>query len=220
MLWRLELHSHTCYSADSLLRPDALLQTCLRRGIDKIAITDHNTIRGALEAYALDPDRVIIGEEIMTTRGELLAFFVQEEIPSGLSPQETIHRLREQGAVISVSHPFDRFRKGHWKLPDLLEILPLVDAIEGFNARCFLPEFNAQAQQLARERGIPITVGSDAHAAWEIGRASLFLPPFDSTEAFRRLLSQAQVRARLSPPWVHLFSRYAVWRKHRQRSGV
>ncbi|MFN3741401.1 MAG: PHP-associated domain-containing protein [Anaerolineales bacterium] len=220
MLWRVEFHAHTCYSPDSLLTPEKLLATCRRRGIDKIAITDHNTLRGALEAYALDPHRVIIGEEILTTRGELLAFFVKEEIPAGLSPQETIQRLREQDAFISVSHPFDRLRKGHWAFPDLLEILPLVDAIEGFNARCLDPRCNAQAIHLAREKGLPITAGSDAHSAMEVGRASLFLPAFGSAEELRQVLPQAELQARLSPPWVHLFSRYATWRKRLRRSGV
>jgi hypothetical protein len=220
MLWQIELHAHTWYSEDSLLRPRTLIEVARRRGLDKIAITDHNTLRGAREAYTLDPERVIIGEEIMTSRGELLAFFVQEEIPAGLSPQETIRRLREQGAVISVSHPFDRLRKGHWRLPDLLEILPLVDALEGFNARCLRASDNDQAQALAREHGLPITVGSDAHAALEIGRARLILPSFDSAGDFRRALAQARPQARLSPAWVHLLSRYAVWRKRLGRGGV
>ncbi len=220
MLWKVELHAHTCYSEDSLLPPHTLLRVARQRGLDKIAITDHNTLCGAQEAYALDPERVIIGEEIMTTHGELLAFFVKEEIPAGLSPGEAIQRLREQGAVISVSHPFDPMRKGHWALPDLLEILPLVDALEGFNARCLKASYNTQAQALAKEYGLPITAGSDAHAAIEIGRAHLLLPPFESAEDFRRALSQARVQARLSPAWVHLLSRYAVWRKRHGRGRV
>ncbi len=213
MLWQIELHAHTCYSEDSLLPPHTLLKVAQQRGLDKIAITDHNTLRGAREAYALAPERVIIGEEIMTSRGELLAFFVKEEIPPGLPPWEAIRRLREQGAVISVSHPFDQMRKGHWALRDLLEILPLVDALEGFNARCLRASYNIQAQALAKEHGLPITVGSDAHTAIEIGRARLLLPPFESAEDFRRALPQASAQARLSPAWVHLLSRYAVWRK-------
>ena len=105
-----EFHSHTIYSKDSLSSPEKILAACRRKGIDRIVITDHNTTCGALAAQALDPQRVIIGEEIMTTQGELLAAFIQEEIPPGLTPMQTIERLKEQGAFISVSHPFDHYR--------------------------------------------------------------------------------------------------------------
>ncbi|HLE16473.1 MAG TPA: PHP domain-containing protein, partial [Anaerolineales bacterium] len=133
---RVEFHCHTYRSKDSLASIEKLLQTCRRKGIDRLVITDHNTTAGAQEAQALDPERVIAGEEIMTQSGELLCAFVTEEIPKGLPPLEAIHRLRQQEAFISVSHPFDVMRNGHWQLPDLLAILPYVDAIETFNARC------------------------------------------------------------------------------------
>src|SRR5688572_28716149 len=148
---RVEFHCHTIASKDCLLRPRDLVDSCRRKRIDRIVVTDHNTIAGARAAHALDPERVIVGEEIMTTRGEILAAFVSEEIPEGLSPQETIRRLKDQGAFISVSHPFDIWRSGHWQEDDLLEILPEVDAIEVYNSRCILPRFNQRAQQLAQK---------------------------------------------------------------------
>jgi len=120
----IEFHCHTVFSKDSLTSPQKLVEVCRRKQIDRVIITDHNTIAGALAAQALDPQRVIIGEEIMTTRGEILAAFVTDEIPAKLSPQETILRLREQNAFISVSHPFDEWRSGGWQETDLLEILP------------------------------------------------------------------------------------------------
>ena len=121
---RTEFHCHTIFSKDSLTRPRSLVDTCRRKRIDRVVVTDHNTIAGARVAYALDPELVIVGEEIMTTRGEILAAFVSEEVPKGLSPQETIRRLKDQGAFISVSHPFDRWRGGGWEEDDLLEVLP------------------------------------------------------------------------------------------------
>ncbi len=130
----IDFHTHTFASKDSLTTPEKLLAAAKRKGLDRIVITDHNTITGALAAQALDPSRFIVGEEIKTTRGEILAAYVSEAIPAGLTPQETIRRLREQGAFVSVSHPFD-VRSGAWALEDLLEIVPLVDAIEVFNAR-------------------------------------------------------------------------------------
>ena len=215
-LLRVEFHCHTSYSGDSLMKPERLLEVCRQRGIDRVAITDHNTIAGALRARALDPERVIVGEEIRTREGELLAFFVREEVPAGLSPSEAIARLRDQGAFISVAHPFDRLR-GYWRLPVLLSILPYVDAIETFNARCMWPGFNRQAQAFARQHDLLGTVGSDAHAAFELGRASLRLPAFHDADSLRRALAQAQPRVRLSAPWVHLVTRYAKWWK---RFGV
>ena len=109
---RVEFHCHTIASKDSLTRPRDLVDTCRRKGIDRVVVTDHNTVAGARAAHVLDPELIIVGEEIMTTRGEILAAFVSEEVPIGLSPQETIRRLKDQGAFISVSHPFDRWRAG------------------------------------------------------------------------------------------------------------
>ena len=210
---RVEFHCHTHASKDSLTTPRELVETCRRKGIDRVVVTDHNSIVGALAAQALDPERVIVGEEIMTTKGEILAAFVTEEIPARLTPQDTIRRLREQGAFISVSHPFDQFRSGGWKEPDLLEILPLVDAIEVYNSRCFLPRFNREARQFAEKHNMAGTVGSDAHAAFELGRSLLLLEQFDGPDEMRKVIRNGIPKVRWSPPWFHLTSRYATIRK-------
>ncbi len=151
----------------------------------------------------------------MTAQGELLAAFVTERVPPWLTPLEAIRRLREQGAFISVSHPFDAHRG--WKLADLLDILPLVDAIETFNARCMNPVYNVRAREFAREHGIAGTVGSDAHTAWELGRATLTVEKFEGSDDLRRVIRQGAENVRLSSPFIHLTSRYATlvkeWRK-------
>jgi hypothetical protein len=209
-MFKVEFHCHTIFSKDSLTPPERLVKACRRKGIDRVIVTDHNSIAGARAAQALDPELVIVGEEIFTTRGELLAAFVTEEVPAGLSPQETIHRLKDQGAFISVSHPFDMQRGGHWDEADLLEILPQVDAIEVFNSRCWSPEFNRQAGQFAERHNLPGTVGSDAHAALELGRAVLLLEPFQGPKELRSVIRRGIPEVRWSPPWFHLISRYAV----------
>jgi len=208
-----DLHCHTYHSNDSLMLPAKLLEVCRARGIDRVAITDHNTIEGALEAHDLAPERVIVGEEIMTTCGEILGYFMREQIPAGLSPQATIQRLRMQGALISVSHPYDSVRAGSWSEADLRQILPLVDAIEVFNARTWSASANPRAQALAIEAGIRGTAGSDAHAYLEVGRAVMRLHDFDRPTGMLASLLSAQVEARRSSPLVHLLSRYASWRK-------
>ena len=219
-LWRVELHCHTHASGDSLADPGQLLAAARRKGIQRLAITDHNTTSGALEAAALDPKLVIVGEEILTTKGELLAYFVKEEVPRGLSPEETIARLREQGAVIAVSHPFDYLRKGAWREADLRAILPLVDALEVFNARTWDAAPNRRAAEWARQAGLPGIGGSDAHAPFEVGAVCTLLEPFADADSFRRALSTARPEGRRSPPWVHLVSRYASWRKRLTRRGA
>ncbi len=211
--FRVEFHCHTIYSTDSLVTPKRLVSTCRRKGLDRVVVTDHNTIAGALTAHALDPERIIIGEEIMTMRGEILAVYLAEEVPPGLSPQKTIHRLRDQGAFIGVAHPFDAWRSGHWELEDLLEVVPLVDAIEVFNARCMRPGANRRAMVFAREHNLPGMAGSDAHAAFEVGRAIMVLPPFEGPDALRAVIRQGRVKGRMSPFWVHFASRYARLRK-------
>ena len=205
----LEFHCHTHASKDSLIRPVDLVSTARRKGIDRVVVTDHNSITGAREAQSIDPELIIIGEEIMTTKGEILAAFVSEEIPAYLTPQETIRRLKDQGAFISVSHPFDEMRKGGWKENDLLEILPFVDAMEVYNSRCMFPRFNRRAQEFAEKQNIAGTVGSDAHASFELGRSLLLLDQFTGPEGMRTVIRGAKIKVKGSPWWVHFISRYA-----------
>jgi len=209
----IDFHTHTCISKDSLTSPEEILAAARRKKLDRLVITDHNSIAGALAAHALDPERIIIGEEIMTTKGEILAAYVSKEIRRGLSPQETIQQLREQGAFISVSHPFDSWRKGAWKMNDLLEITALVDAIEILNSRCSTAADNQRAKEFAIQQHLPGTAGSDAHAAFEVGSARMVLPQFNGPDELRKVILNGEVKGGLSPFWVHLFSFYARWRK-------
>jgi hypothetical protein len=213
-VWHIDLHSHTHWSKDCITRFETIVQLCRRRGIDRIAITDHNTADGALAMQKIAPELVIVGEEIMTTQGEILAYFVRESIPAGLPPEETIQRLRDQGAVISVSHPFDRLRKGAWQEADLLRIIDKVDAIEVFNARCIFPEDNEQALRFAETYKLTGTVGSDAHIRPEYGQAMMVMRPFENDpEDFRDALQAATAIKRLSGKYVHLGSKLSKWSK-------
>jgi len=208
-----ELHCHTCYSKDSLMLPGRLIDVARRRGLQRLAITDHNVFDGARHAARIDPELIIPGEEIMTTGGELLAYYVVEAVPPGLSPERTVEILRQQGAVISVAHPFDAVRAGHWEEAELRAILPLVDAIEVFNARVASPAQNRRAAALAVATGMPGTGGSDAHAYVEVGQTTMRLPDFLDAEGLSAALPSGEVLGRRSPYWVHLLSRLATWRK-------
>jgi predicted metal-dependent phosphoesterase TrpH len=208
-----ELHCHTCYSNDSLMLPGRLIDVARQRGLQRLAITDHNAIDGARRASELDPELIVPGEEIMTTGGELLAYYVSELIPPGLTPEMTIDILRRQGAVIAVAHPFDPLRAGHWDETELREILPLVDAVEVFNARVATQAQNRRALALAVSAAKPGIAGSDAHAYLEVGRTTTRLPAFHDPASLRAALAACEVHGRLSPYWVHLLSRYAKWKR-------
>ena len=206
-----EFHCHSIYSRDSLLSISRIIQTCKKNKISKIAITDHNTLLGIQQAIKIAPELIIPGIEILTTEGEILAFYVQKDIPSHLTPEETIARLRDQGAFISISHPFDRYRKGAWEPSTLERIAPLVDSLEIFNSRCIHETDNSLAKEFADKNGIIGMVGSDAHVAWEIGRAKMTLPEFEDSPSLKSALVQAISTTKLSPPWIHLTSLYATW---------
>jgi len=212
-LLRVEFHCHTIASKDSLTKPRDLVTAARRKRLDRVIVTDHNTIRGAQAAQVIDPELIIVGEEIMTTQGEILAAFVTEEIPAHLTPIETIRRLREQNAFISVSHPFDELRSGGWEEKDLLEIISLVDAIEVYNSRCMNEAFNWRAREFAEKHHLAGTVGSDAHATFELGRSVLLLDQFQGPDELRNVIRNGRPQTRWSPPWFHLTSRYATLRK-------
>lgn len=210
-MFTVESHCHTNASGDCLVRPENLVAACRQRGVDRVIITDHNSIAGAQAAKKLDPERVIVGEEVLTTKGELLTAFVTQEIPRRLEPLEAIKRLRDQGAFISVSHPFDPRRSG-WTEEDLIELAPLVDAIETFNARNILPSYNLRAREFASQHGLPGTAGSDAHTVFELGRAVMLLPDFNNADGMRRAMQEVQYRTRGSSVLVRLASRTAALR--------
>jgi hypothetical protein len=209
---RVDLHIHTCVSKDGSLQPAEVIRIAKGRGLDRICITDHNRIEGALAAQKIDPEFVIVGEEILTRHGELLAFFVSEWVPPHLSHQEALARLEAQGAVISVSHPFDPHRNQPWTEPMLEAILPWLNAIEGFNARTLQAGYNERAQAFALAHKLPVTAGSDAHTGSEIGAAYLEIAPFTTAQEFKAGLVDAKIQGRLSPAWVHFLSAFNTLR--------
>ncbi len=209
--WRIDLHSHTYVSPDSKTQPRDLIERARMVGLARLAVTDHNTIAGALEAHALAPDLIIVGEEIeVDSGGEVIAYYVTEEVPRGLSIEEALVRLRRQGAVISVSHPLDSLRGSALGLKRTLAIIDQVDALEVFNARCPRAGDNRRAQALARDHGKLMTAGGDAHTLGEVGAGYLILPPFKANAAaLRASLAKAEPGGRLTGLWPHVLSTWA-----------
>jgi hypothetical protein len=197
------------------MRPDTIISEVERRGLDGIALTDHNTIAGAQELAGIAPFVVIVGEEIKTSEGEIVGLYLQEVVPPGLTPEETVAAIRAQGGIVCIPHPTDRLRTSPLKRPALLRVLDQVDALETLNARVILHADNIEARALAQEHGIPQYGGSDAHSPIEIGRAWTDMPAFSDRNSFLGALASAKPAGKESPPWVHLSS---TWAKHHKKS--
>lgn len=213
-MWKVDLHTHTIFSRDCLTRPEDAIARARAIGLDRLAITEHNNIAGALAAKKLDPELIIVGEEIKTTHGEIIAWFVSEEVPKGLSPEETVRRLRDQGAVISIPHPLDSLRGSAMGLENVLGIIEQVDALEVLNARCVRAADNDAARSLAAAHGKLMTAGSDAHIPFELGSCYLEMPAFDDNpDSFLAALAGAEPKGEVSPFWPHFASTWAKWRK-------
>ncbi len=168
-----DFHIHTYWSKDSMSNPRDILKMARKKGLRVIAITDHNEIGGALEtdkeAMLSGTDiEVIIGEEIKTNRGDIIGLFLTEKIRKGLSPEETIDLIKEQGGIVVIPHPFDR--KGRGALGEYtVKIAHKVDFIEVENGRT--PSYNNEkARVFSEKHGIPGVGGSDAHWFREVGK--------------------------------------------------
>jgi predicted metal-dependent phosphoesterase TrpH len=206
---KVDLHVHTCYSVDGSLSPETVVELCQERGVGAVAITDHNTIDGALAVREIAPFPTIVGQEISSSDGELLGLFVEAQVPRDLPARETIALIKQQGGLAGVPHPFDRFRRESLERKVLEEVAGELDFIEGLNGRITFAGDNRRAQEFARRHGIPCTAGSDAHCRHELGRVYVEMPSIDgSRERFVEQLAQARIGGDLSPFWVHFFSVY------------
>ena len=208
---------HTHHSRDCTIPTAEVLRLCRRRGLDGIAVTDHNTLAGGLEAARLAPPGFVVipGEEIKSREGEIIGLFLSEEIPAGLSPEETAGRIRAQRGVVLVPHPFDPLRRSPLRTPALERLVAagLVDAVEVLNARMALRGHNARGAAFAARCGLPGTAGSDAHSRPEYGHAYVEMAPFKDRDEFVANLATATTGGGLSPFYVHLFSTVAKRRK-------
>jgi len=213
---RVDLHTHTEYSSDSELPLVRAVEGWQRAGIDCVAITDHNTIAGALALREWAPLRIIVGSEVRTCEGEIIGLFLEEEIARGLTPEETIRQIRDQAGLVMIPHPFDRFRGSRLSEAALMRILPQVDIFEVFNARTAFERDNRRAAALADEHGLIPAVGSDSHTAHELGRSYVEMSDFDSPQTFLESLRAGRLVKRQSSWFVHAFTRWAKLRSRMQ----
>lgn len=210
---RCDLHIHSMYSPDSKTTPEQIISRCKETGIDCIAVTDHNTIKGSIDLKRLAPFKVIVSSEIHTRDGEVIGYFLSEEIPGKLPALETVKLIKQQGGLVCVPHPFDRLRGSAIERSALDEILHEVDIIEIFNARSFYRRFNTMARRFALQHKLPASAGSDAHTPDEIGTTYVEMPDFDGKDGFLESLAHGRIVGKSSSPLVHLNSTFARIRK-------
>ena len=207
MMLRGDFHMHTHFSHDCVTSPEALVRRCQKVGLTCIAVTDHNSIAGSKAVQALAPFTVILGEEIKSTAGEITGLFLKEEIEPGLSPEETAKRIKDQGALVSIPHPFAGAGRSSMGHEPLLGILQYVDLIEGFNARTLSDSSAAASKAFAADHGIIETAVSDAHTLGELGQTYTEFPEFDGTpEGFKQALASATLVENPAGKLVHLYS--------------
>ena len=180
-----DLHIHSKYSSDGILEVKEIVKAAIKRGLDGIAITDHNTIKGGIEAkkYEADGLKVIVGSEIMTEKGEIIGLFLSEEIKPG-NIINVISEIREQNGMIIIPHPFDKLRHSSFQPGE--EDIKFIDCIEGFNSRCLFQKYNDHAKEFAKKHDLVITAGSDSHFMNEIGNAGIITETEDIREAFQK----------------------------------
>jgi hypothetical protein len=216
-LLKADLHTHTHYSRDCITSPERCVSRCLKLGINCLAVTEHNNIEGALAVRRIAPFKIIIAEEIKTADGELTGLFLKETIPPNLTPEETIERVKAQGGLVSLPHPFDRIRREPLRDHARERILPHLDVIEVFNSRTTFRRDNERARRLAEELGLPMGAGSDAHSPWELGTTYVEMPDFEGPQEFLEALRQGRIVGRPANPLVHVVSTLA---KLRWRLGL
>ena len=207
-LLKADLHIHTKYSADCNTSLEQIISRCQQTGINCVAIADHGTIDGALKMQTIAPFHVIVAEEILTHRGEIMGMFLKEGIPSGLSVEETISRIKAQDALVAIPHPFDMFRLSALDSEIIEQLAEQINVIEVFNSRSFFHRSSVKAQIFAQKYGIPGSAGSDAHTAYEIGNTYVEMPEFNGKDDFLNALAKGRILRHRANPLVHLNS---VW---------
>jgi len=182
---KIDLHIHSIYSSDGTLEIKEILKIARKIGLDAIAITDHNEIKGALKAKKMNIIPVVRGIEISSKEGHILAYGVDCKIPRDLSVEETIERIRDCSGIAVAAHPYrywsglgeENCRKYNF------------DAIEIFNGRC-RRRSNSKARELCNSLHQSYTAGSDAHFSDEIGKAGVIAENAEEDEIIQEILKK------------------------------
>ncbi len=209
-----DLHAHTHFSRDALTSVSTFARRYARAGIDCVAVSDHNNIDGALAVRESAAFRVIVSEEIKSSEGEIIGLFLQETIRKGLTPEDTVRAIREQGGLVLIPHPYDRLRRSPLRPEAALRIMQDVDIIEVFNSRTVFAGDNEKSRRLAERHGKLMSAATDSHTPWEIGLTYVEMPAFEGPGDFLAALGKGAIVGRRSFVGFHVLS---TWAKIRWR---
>jgi predicted metal-dependent phosphoesterase TrpH len=187
---RIDLHLHSLYSHDGQSTLQELIDRCAECGLDRIALTDHNTVEGALALAEIAPDLAIVGEEAKTREGEVIGLFISRRIPPYMRAEDVMDMIHEMGGLTYVPHPLDRHRS-NFSAERMVELASRIDIIETYNAWCE-PAENQAAARLAVELEKVSATGSDAHAASELGRSWMEIEDYTTPQDFLEKLRLAR----------------------------
>jgi predicted metal-dependent phosphoesterase TrpH len=190
-LIRVDLHVHSSASFDSNSEPEVVADRSRRLGLEPIFLTDHDTTVAAVKLQVASQQRVVVGEEITTTDGELIGLFLQRRIRPGLTARQTALEIKEQAGLVYLEHPYDQFRR-HLSEEAIEDLADLIDIVEVFNARSN-EKTNRRAEELCEILGAAPGAGSDAHTLSELGSVYVEMENFDSTEDFLVNLRRARI---------------------------
>jgi predicted metal-dependent phosphoesterase TrpH len=187
---RVDLHLHSRYSHDSRTSLEALIERSRACGLDRIALTDHNTVEGALALARLAPELAIVGEEAKTLEGEVIGLFITGSLPAFQRPERVMDLVHDMGGLTYVPHPLDRNRS-HFSAERIAELADRIDIIETYNPWCE-PAANAAAARLAAELDKVAATGSDAHSTHEMGRTWMEMEEYADVADFLAKLRHAR----------------------------
>jgi predicted metal-dependent phosphoesterase TrpH len=190
-LSRVDLHVHSSASYDCKVEPEQVVARCRRLGLSPIFLTDHNRVFAAARLQALGIDDVVVGEEVMTTQGELIGLFLQHRVLPDLTPLEAANHIKEQGGLVYLEHPYDSHRR-HLSEDAIEAVSSLIDIVEVFNGRSD-EKANQRAADLCAILGAAPGAGSDAHTIDEIGSVYLQMESFEGASDFLAKLDRAKI---------------------------
>lgn len=220
-MFRIDLHTHSSISPDGGIKPEQY-RKLLEDGImDYIAVTDHNEISAAQEIQKEHGKHIIVGEEIMTTKGELVGLFLKKRVAPGQTPLKTAQEIKAQGGVVYVPHPFETARSGLQE-EDLRTIAKLVDIMEVYNGRALpvVQDKSSEALAWAREQKCAVAASSDAHSKRGIGHTyTTIKEPLESRDDLN-VMQQAHLVKALPPVHTLLSPKYNRLQKKVRKSDT
>ncbi len=199
---KIDLHTHSLASPDGSLALKDYKKALETNQLDFIAITDHDRIDFALNAHQALGERIIVGEEIATLKGEIIGLYLNTCIPGGLSLEETINRIKAQRGIVYIPHPFETKRKGIQET-DLDNIQTAVDIIEGYNGRAWGQNFSERTMRYAQDADIATAASSDAHGVKGWGRTYTIIQRTPTRQTLVQLLKDSSTPTYKKP---HLIS--------------